>query len=208
MKISTHFIVAPDGIRSIVRSVDQQFYFNNIETDRFTVTFSAATVLLAACKCPDVAVSVGDSGFEKDWARCLFILHHYEDQIQSATQAIQVLEVMKQSVSGNGFPSQRTYRVNHDVFILRTMLTPSAASSSQQQNRSPFSANYAMAPPNTQQHMNPVPASNMPNFNTMPVDLQGVNPFMPGMDSMSDAWFGQQLLNMDWLDPNMPLQPV
>jgi hypothetical protein len=40
----------------------------------------------------------------------------------------------------------------------------------------------------------------------MPVDLQGVNPFMPGMDSMSEAWFGQQLLNMDWLDPNMPLQ--
>jgi hypothetical protein len=72
-----------------------------------TVCFSAATVLLAACKCPDVAVTVGDPSFERDWRRCLYILHHYEDQITSASQAIQVLEVMKQSVSGNGNPSQR-----------------------------------------------------------------------------------------------------
>lgn len=64
-------------------------------------------MLLAACKCPDVGVVVGDPGFERDWARCLYILHHYEDQITSATQAIQVLEVMKQSVSGNGIPTQR-----------------------------------------------------------------------------------------------------
>ena len=64
-------------------------------------------MLLAACKCPDVGVVVGDPGFERDWARCLYILHHYEDQITSATQAIQVLEVMKQSVSGNGVPTQR-----------------------------------------------------------------------------------------------------
>lgn len=78
-------------------------------TNDDAVCFSAATVLLAACKCPDVAVTVGDPGFERDWARCLYILHHYEDQITSASQAIQVLEVMKQSVSGNGFPSQRKY---------------------------------------------------------------------------------------------------
>lgn len=75
-----------------------------------TVCFSAATVLLAACKCPDVAVTVGDPSFERDWQRILYILHHYEDQITSASQAIQVLEVMKQSVSGNGHPSQRKWK--------------------------------------------------------------------------------------------------
>ncbi|KAM0719397.1 hypothetical protein Q7P37_005302 [Cladosporium fusiforme] len=152
-------------------------------------TFSAATVLLAACKCPDVAVSVGDPSFEKDWSRCLFILHHYEDQITSATQAIQVLELMKQSVSGNGFSNQQNQ--------------------AQQQGRSPFQ-NTTMPPPPTQQQMPPIAATAIPDYNamanTMPVDLQSVNPFMPGMDSMSEAWFGQQLLNMDWLDPNIPLQ--
>ena len=70
-------------------------------------------MLLAACKCPDVGVVVGDPGFERDWARCLYILHHYEDQITSATQAIQVLEVMKQSVSGNGVPTQRKHLQGH-----------------------------------------------------------------------------------------------
>jgi hypothetical protein len=81
--------------------------FTRSITNTTTVCFSAATVLLAACKCPDVAVTVGDPSFERDWQRCLYILHHYEDQITSASQAIQVLEVMKQSVSGNGNPSQR-----------------------------------------------------------------------------------------------------
>lgn len=74
-------------------------------------------MLLAACKCPDVGVVVGDSGFERDWARCLYILHHYEDQITSATQAIQVLEVMKQSVSGNGVPTQRKHIQGHLMFL-------------------------------------------------------------------------------------------
>jgi hypothetical protein len=74
-------------------------------------------VLLAACKCPDVGVVVGDPGFERDWARCLYILHHYEDQITSATQAIQVLEVMKQSVSGNGVPTQRKHFRGHPTFF-------------------------------------------------------------------------------------------
>lgn len=75
-----------------------------------------------------------------------------------------------------------------------------------QQPRSNF-ANIAMPPPE-QQPLPAVTTATMPDCSTMPVDLQGVNPFMPGMDSMSEAWFGQQLLNMDWLDPNMPLQPV
>lgn len=61
-------------------------------------TFSAAMVLLAACKCPDVSITVKDPGFEADWARCLFILHHYEEQITSATRAIEVLETIKQQV--------------------------------------------------------------------------------------------------------------
>ena len=63
----------------------------------------------------------------------------------------------------------------------------------------------SMPPPTNLQPLPPVAPSTVPDYSTMPMDLQGVNPFMPGMDSMSDAWFGQQLLNMDWLDPNMPL---
>jgi hypothetical protein len=161
-------------------------------------------VLLAACKCPDVAVTVGDSGFERDWARCLYILHHYEDQITSATQAIQVLEVMKQSVSGNGFPSQRKLSKS---FLYESSSACShifTATPVQQHIRSQY-PNHAMLPPQPQP-MPPIATTSLPDYTTMPVDLQGVNPFMPGMDSMSEAWFGQQLLNMDWLDPNMPLQ--
>jgi hypothetical protein len=87
-------------------------------------------VLLAACKCPDVGVVVGDPGFERDWARCLYILHHYEDQITSATQAIQVLEVMKQSVSGNGIPTQRKYlRVHLTFFVTDSLLQQHPSSS-------------------------------------------------------------------------------
>jgi len=169
------------------------------------VCFSAATVLLAACKCPDVAVTVGDPSFERDWARCLYILHHYEDQITSASQAVQVLEVMKQSVSGSGFPSQREYLLaftsTTTIDTLRS-LTIFTATPAQQHIRSQTS----MPPPANLQPLPPVAQSTMPDYSTMPMDLQGVNPFLPGMDSMSDAWFGQQLLNMDWLDPNMPLQ--
>jgi hypothetical protein len=154
--------------------------------------------LLAACKCPDVAVTVGDPSFERDWARCLYILHHYEDQITSASQAIQVLEVMKQSVSGNGHPSQRKLEKHHPYHYHRTRFLyshKSTATPVQQHIRATTSMPLPPVAPNT-----------VPDYSTMPMDLQGVNPFMPGMDSMSDAWFGQQLLNMDWLDPNMPLQ--
>jgi hypothetical protein len=119
-RISILFIAAQGGIPSTVSfcvfmanaevlgcaSASRPDKYKTV-TDMTTVCFSAATVLLAACKCPDVAVTVGDPSFERDWARCLYILHHYEDQIASASQAIQVLEVMKQSVSGNGHPSQR-----------------------------------------------------------------------------------------------------
>ena len=115
MRTSTHFIAALAGIRFTV-----SIYISNAplleclaDADDLVVCFSAATVLLAACKCPDVEVVVGDPGFERDWARCLYILHHYEDRILSATQAIQVLEVMKQSVSGNGVPTQRKHLQGH-----------------------------------------------------------------------------------------------
>lgn len=97
-------------------------------------------MLLAACKCPDVGVVVGDPGFERDWARCLYILHHYEDQITSATQAIQVLEVMKESVSGNGVPTQRKHFRDSHLY--------SVADSSLQQPRS--SNTYAPSFPTTQ----------------------------------------------------------
>jgi hypothetical protein len=97
-------------------------------------------VLLAACKCPDVGVIVGDPGFERDWARCLYILHHYEDQITSATQAIQVLEVMKQSVSGNGIPTQRKHPQDYLTFFF--------TDSSLQQLRS--SSTCARSSPTTQ----------------------------------------------------------
>lgn len=97
-------------------------------------------MLLAACKCPDIGVVVGDPGFERDWARCLYILHHYEDQITSATQAIQVLEVMKQSVSGNGVPTQRKHLQGHLMLLI--------TDSSSQQRRS--SSTCARSSPITQ----------------------------------------------------------
>jgi hypothetical protein len=108
MRTSILFIAAQGGTPSTV-SFCRRLHKKETITQQFVVCFSAATVLLAACKCPDVAVTVGDPSFERDWQRCLYILHHYEDQITSASQAIQVLEVMKQSVSGNGHPSQRKY---------------------------------------------------------------------------------------------------
>lgn len=104
-------------LKSLTTLPSHRRIFYTANTDIFAVCFSAATVLLAACKCPDVGVTVGDPGFERDWTRCLYILHHYEDQITSATQAIQVLEVMKQSVSGNGLPSQREYLQIFQIFV-------------------------------------------------------------------------------------------
>lgn len=93
-----------------------------------------------------------------------------------------------------------------------TFLTETPSQQQQQQGR-PNLANFAMPPPPITQQTAPIATPAMPEYNaamanTMPTDLQSVNPFMPGMDNMSEAWFGQQLLNMDWLDPSIPLQQV
>jgi hypothetical protein len=149
-------------------------------------------------------VTVGDPGFERDWARCLYILHHYEDQITSATQAIQVLQVMKDSVSGNGFPTHRKFP-DHTCNLGRSVRSHILIATPVQQHMRSQYPNHSMLPPQPQP-MPPIATTTAIDYSTMPNDLQGVNPFMPGMDSMSEAWFGQQLLNMDWLDPNMPLQ--
>lgn len=84
-------------------------------------TFSAAMVLLAACKCPDVSITVKDPSFEADWDRCLFIMHHYENQISSATRAIEVLETIKQQVTA--LDTQKQCKSHSPIQIALTLIS-------------------------------------------------------------------------------------
>ena len=57
------------------------------------VSFSAGIVLLAALKCTSLKTKAGDAAFEACWMRCMTILEHYDDQIQSAGPARHALKM-------------------------------------------------------------------------------------------------------------------
>ncbi|KAL1953765.1 hypothetical protein VTO42DRAFT_2296 [Malbranchea cinnamomea] len=61
-------------------------------------TFAAATILLACLKCPVLDPKYFGNSFESHWDKCLLILQHYQQQIQSASQAISVLQNLKKQV--------------------------------------------------------------------------------------------------------------
>ncbi|RVX72599.1 hypothetical protein B0A52_03995 [Exophiala mesophila] len=64
-------------------------------------TFAAATILLAGLNCPLVDEDIIMPSFEINWHRCLSIMEHYKQQIQSAPRAIQVLKSLREQLAGS-----------------------------------------------------------------------------------------------------------
>lgn len=115
------------------------------------------------------------------WSRCLSILEYHDDQIPSASHAIRILNSIKNQVIG-GSRGQSTIHVlasvvtNTDLFEVMT---------------------------NGQ--------GQLPSFHTpgsvgngsavhTPLNLNLEDGDFFGAENLTEAWYGQQLINLDWLD--------
>ncbi|KAJ9299811.1 transcriptional regulator family: Fungal Specific TF [Paecilomyces variotii] len=136
-------------------------------------TFASITILLAGLQCPYVDMDVGDDSFEAGWNRCLSILEHYKDQIHSATQAIHVLRILRSR-----------------IFRRETQGgTPEAAISAHNGGPGLLLADSIQSPQIP-------PALDISDQ----FDLTSFNPH--GAEFIADAWFGQQITNLDLFFPS------
>ncbi|KAK4493879.1 hypothetical protein PRZ48_015064 [Zasmidium cellare] len=129
-------------------------------------TFSAAIVLLASSKIEEVQQRVAESDMEASWNRCLLILDHYENQIQSAHQAKHILRTMKTRISDVARAQDQQTGFTH----INTVAKPAQNGN----GSAPEADIYAQ-------------------LNLDDIDLFSA-------DNISEAWFGQQLINLDWLE--------
>ncbi|CCD34452.1 putative transcriptional regulatory protein [Botrytis cinerea BcDW1] len=149
--------------------------------------FAAATILLAAQLSPLIRASLyAEHCFETSWTSCIEILEHHKVQIQSAKRAINILETLKEKV-----------QARKSAEIMNPL------------NGNPLGSNITGNPTHAEQHItNPQ--------DSIPQDYSAIVPGVPNgelgndniimfdtgmqMDSMNDAWFTQQLSDLNWLD--------
>ncbi|KAF7860876.1 hypothetical protein EAF04_008394 [Stromatinia cepivora] len=150
--------------------------------------FAAATILLAAQLSPLIQASLSNEhSFETSWTSCIKILEHHKVQIQSAERAITILKTLKEKIQARK-PQE------------------SATSS---RGQSP-AANVTGTPTHTEAHFSnpqvPMPTDYSVMMNGGIPDgengIENISMFDNGMqiDSMNDAWFTQQLSDLNWLD--------
>lgn len=147
------------------------------------VTFAAAIVLLAYSKIGEYRPEADVSDMGTAWTRCLSILQYYEDQIPSANHAIRILHSMKNQVLETARIQGRSSSYNPQVFII-------ADSSKVQAN-------------NQGQSLPPYHTPGSANGNgaiSTPLNLNLEDGDFFGAENLTEAWYGQQLINLDWLD--------
>ncbi|TEY44385.1 hypothetical protein BOTCAL_0352g00050 [Botryotinia calthae] len=149
--------------------------------------FAAATILLAAQLSPLIQASLyAEHCFETSWNSCIEILEHHKVQIQSAKRAINILETLKEKV-----------QARKSAEIMNPL------------NGNPIESNITGTPTHAEQHITNPQGS-------IPQDYSAIVPGVPNgelgndniimfdtgmqMDSMNDAWFTQQLSDLNWLD--------
>ncbi|KAH7110674.1 fungal-specific transcription factor domain-containing protein [Dactylonectria macrodidyma] len=64
-------------------------------------TFSSAIVLMASLKCSMLNIESNQVDFQTKWDRCLAILEHYQDRVQSASHAINSLKAVQMRIFQN-----------------------------------------------------------------------------------------------------------
>jgi hypothetical protein len=153
------------------------------------VTFAAAIVLLAAQKCPAVDAETNQESFATSWDCCISILEHYKEQIRSASPAIRVLQTLRSQLiasQGQREYSHLTPRVT--VLLFSTYYLLEGASNPAINDDGNSSATIAHA----------TAAFEIPSDIDIQQDWNEFNSNMT--DTISDAWFSQHLVNLDWLD--------
>lgn len=132
-------------------------------------TFASAIVLLASSKTSSYRPQIAERDVEASWARCFYILEHYENQITSARHASQILQSMKARVSdiARGHPAAEV----HDP-----ALDPSLHTSKPEMGTNGAAVSPAI-----------YPQLSLEEIEALSADI-------------SQSWFGQQLVNLDWLE--------
>lgn len=134
-------------------------------------TFASAIVLLASSKTSSYRPQIAERDVEASWARCFYILEHYENQIQSARHASQILRSMKARVSDIA-------RGQHAPEPQDPVLDPAMQVSKPE---TVSDGNGAAVSPAI------YPQISIEEIEALSADI-------------SQSWFGQQLVNLDWLE--------
>ncbi|KAF7886500.1 uncharacterized protein EAF01_011178 [Botrytis porri] len=149
--------------------------------------FAAATILLAAQLSPLIQASLStEHYFETSWTSCIEILEHYQVQIQSAKRAINILENLKEKVQARR-SAEITKPSNGNSLESNITGNPTRAELD-------FTNPQWSTPPDSSTIVPGVPYGGLGNDNIIMFDT-GMQ-----MDSMNDAWFTQQLSDLNWLD--------
>ncbi|KAF7915571.1 hypothetical protein BELL_0497g00010 [Botrytis elliptica] len=149
--------------------------------------FAAATILLAAQLSPLIQASLStEHCFETSWTSCIEILEHHKVQIQSAKRAINILETLKEKVQARK-SAEITNPSNGNPLESNIIGNPTLAKQDFANPQGSVSQDYSTIVPG-------VPNGGLGNDNIIMFDT-GMQ-----MDSMNDAWFTQQLSDLNWLD--------
>ncbi|TGO41160.1 hypothetical protein BHYA_0025g00100 [Botrytis hyacinthi] len=149
--------------------------------------FAAATILLAAQLSPLIQDRLStEHCFETSWASCIEILEHHQVQIQSAKRAINILETLKEKVQARK-SAEITNPSNGNPLESNTTGNPTLAEQDFANPQGSIPQDYPTTVPGA-------PNGKLGNDNIIMFDT-GMQ-----MDSMNDAWFTQQLSDLNWLD--------
>lgn len=152
-----------------------------------TVAFAAATILLAAQLSPLIQDSLStEHCFETSWTSCIEILEHHQVQIQSAKRAINILETLKEKVQARK-SAEITIPSNGNSLESNITGNPTLAEQD-------FANPQGSIPQDYSTNVTGAPNGGLGNDNIVMFDT-GMQ-----MDSMNDAWFTQQLSDLNWLD--------
>ncbi|SMR48120.1 unnamed protein product [Zymoseptoria tritici ST99CH_1E4] len=144
-------------------------------------TFSSAIVLLAYTKIDAYRPEPNVSDMPTAWNRCLAILNFHEDQIPSARNAIQILNTMKAQV-------------------LDVQARSRAVSQAPTSANSPYPSLHAALPVDANGLVNGGGLQATDVFGGMNLEDAGFF----GNENISEAWYGQQMANLEWLEVGAP----
>ncbi|KAM3079687.1 hypothetical protein ACMFMG_006099 [Clarireedia jacksonii] len=133
--------------------------------------FTGAMILLAAHLSCFEPMDARDQSFLTSWSYCIKVLEHYRQQILPAAKAITILDNLKEKIQS----------------ITRSPLATEA----------PTSVDESSVKPPDQPEANPDNIDDGISGATV-LSMEGLDMFT--MDPINDAWFTQQLSDMNWLD--------
>ncbi|APA14928.1 hypothetical protein sscle_13g096980 [Sclerotinia sclerotiorum 1980 UF-70] len=150
--------------------------------------FAAATILLAAQLSPLIEANLStDHSFEKSWTSCIKILEHHKVQIQSAERATTILKGLKEKIQARK-PQEAAANSKGKLPRANITGTPTHSEAQIPYHQVPTPTDYSAI-------MNGSIANGEIGIDTISMFDNGMQ-----IDSMNDAWFTQQLSDLNWLD--------